>query len=270
MGAAGGVGADQGASAAPVAFGQLGQGELGGGDVVGGGVAAGIARSQQSGHRFARTSRSVVDEHDQRVVSEGPRLRPGGKRWGRRPPARRGRVRPAARPRPTGSPRPVPPPGRGPTAPCPDRAPHVLFARSSTPQISRSRARSCGQSLPTAPRRPARSPRLRRPGHGQAGRTRNACSPGERFFPCNGQDPREVPSLLVSGALQCFDQGSDGITPGDTPLGRAPGRRRPGRRQSNVLVMVDPGGQGVAGSNPVVTTSIRAGRVPRTLKEALM
>lgn len=46
VGAAGGVGADQGAPTSPVLSGQLGQSQFGDGDVVGCGVAAGLARSQ--------------------------------------------------------------------------------------------------------------------------------------------------------------------------------------------------------------------------------
>jgi len=52
----------------------------------------------------------------------------------------------------------------------------------------------------------------RRPGGGHAGTTRYASSPGECFFPCNGQDPRQVPSLQVRSTLRLFDQDPDGST----------------------------------------------------------
>ncbi len=81
------------------------------------------------------------------------------------------------------------------------------------PPISRCPGRTCGLSRPAALPRPARPPRRHRhrhrPRRGHAGTTRYACSPGECFFPCSQQDPRQVPSLQLRSTLRLFDQDMD-------------------------------------------------------------
>lgn len=69
MGTAGGVGADQGAPAAPELPRQLGQCHTGDLDVVGGAVAARPARPQQPRDRLSGAAASVVDEGHEPVVA---------------------------------------------------------------------------------------------------------------------------------------------------------------------------------------------------------
>ena len=75
MGAARGITADQRPPSPPVLLGQLSQGEASGGDVVGGRVRARVAGPKEGCDRFAGSSRAVVDEAHERVVSVG--LLPG-------------------------------------------------------------------------------------------------------------------------------------------------------------------------------------------------
>lgn len=62
---------------------------------------------------------------------------------------------------------------------------------------------------PAARPRHARPPLDHRPRCGHAGTTGYASSPGECFFPCSRQVPRQVPSLQVRSTLRLFDQASD-------------------------------------------------------------